>query len=195
MEKTITDYTKLFEKQLRDSPDSLLMRVKTITRTIDEEIINLEFRFISRQDLETLHEYYEHVPEIWDGARTVPTFTLKIQTQANYTEVRPWGNFENIADREDCKVKIITIKPGQSPSYQYHHRREEHWIVVSGTGLLRGKFGKRRLLPGEYAHIDVGDPHGIENDGPEDLIFIEVQLGDYFGEDDIVRLDDKYGRL
>ena len=92
-------------------------------------------------------------------------------------EHRPWGTYTVLLDATDCKVKSITIKPGESPSYQYHFKRREHWIIVQGSGTLI-----------------LNDVHRDVNTGIGDLKFIEVQTGEYFGEDDIVRLEDKYGR-
>tara|TARA_R100000008_G_scaffold66975_1_gene44033 strand:+ start:3546 stop:3887 length:342 start_codon:yes stop_codon:yes gene_type:complete len=107
---------------------------------------------------------------------------------------RPWGIYEVLLDDENCKVKKITVKPGQSPSYQFHHKRAEDWIIVSGAGevFLDGK--PLTVSGGDRVHVPVMSKHTIKNCGSEDLVFIEVQTGSYFGEDDIVRLKDKYGR-
>lgn len=113
----------------------------------------------------------------------------------NYKETRPWGAFENIADRDDCKVKIITIKPGQQPSYQYHNFRSEIWVVISGTGILTLNELDREVEPGSIVRIPMGGKHTIKNNSETDLIFVEVQLGTYFGEDDIIRITDLYGRV
>jgi len=113
----------------------------------------------------------------------------------NYTEQRPWGSFENLIDNTDCKVKQIIIKPGQAPSYQYHFKREEHWIIIKGNGSLKINDVVTYIKKGDYIHIPFESKHQIKNTGEEDLVFVEIQLGDYFGEDDIVRLEDNYGRL
>ena len=112
----------------------------------------------------------------------------------NYQEVRPWGTFENLLDAEYCKVKRLIVKPGQRPSYQYHHKRAEHWVVVSGHALVTLDDQDIRLNSGEHIYIPVEAKHRIQNIGEDDLIFIEVQCGSYFGEDDIVRLSDDYSR-
>lgn len=112
----------------------------------------------------------------------------------NYKEERPWGTFENILDSEDCKVKQIIIKPQQAPSYQYHHKREEVWIIVSGKGLLILDDEESEVSEGSVIRVPVGVKHRIRNISDDDLVFIEVQLGDYFGEDDIVRVQDDYNR-
>jgi mannose-6-phosphate isomerase-like protein (cupin superfamily) len=113
----------------------------------------------------------------------------------NYKEQRPWGEFENLLDNELCKVKIITIKPEQSPSYQYHFKRSEVWTLIQGSGELKLNDNIIPISKGYTYHIEKEAKHQIKNTGTEDLIFIEIQLGEYFGEDDIVRLEDNYGRL
>ena len=111
-----------------------------------------------------------------------------------YTEQRPWGKFENLLDEDYCKVKRITIKPGQRPSYQYHYKRTEHWVIVQGTAKVTLDDEDLEFKAGENIYVPVGVKHRIQNIGNDDLIFIEVQCGTYFGEDDIVRVSDDYGR-
>jgi mannose-6-phosphate isomerase-like protein (cupin superfamily) len=113
----------------------------------------------------------------------------------NYKEERPWGTFENLLDTDYCKVKQIIIKPNQAPSYQYHFKRSEVWVVVQGKGELKLNGATTQVTTGQIIHVPLKAKHQIRNNSDEDLIFIEVQLGDYFGEDDIVRLEDNYGRV
>ena len=114
----------------------------------------------------------------------------------NYIEHRPWGKFENLLDTDYCKVKRITVSPLQRLSYQYHHKREEVWTIVSGTGVVTIDGIRTQLSKGSVVQIPIGAKHRIENTNQEqDLIFIEVQSGTYFGEDDIVRLEDDYKRI
>ena len=113
---------------------------------------------------------------------------------SNYKETRPWGTFENLVDKEYCKVKEIIIKPGQAPSYQYHHKRNETWIIVQGSGKLTLDYVDTNVTAGDTIQVPIGTKHRIRNVVDEDLIFIEVQWGEYFGEDDIVRLSDDYNR-
>jgi mannose-6-phosphate isomerase-like protein (cupin superfamily) len=112
----------------------------------------------------------------------------------HYKETRPWGTFENLLDTDYCKVKEIVIKPGQAPSYQYHFKRSEVWVVVKGIGELKLDDELIPVNTGQVIQIPLKAKHQIKNNGEEDLVFIEVQQGSYFGEDDIVRLEDKYGR-
>ena len=107
---------------------------------------------------------------------------------------RPWGSYQVLDDREDWKVKRITVDPGQRLSYQRHARRAEHWVVVAGAARVTLDDTVHDLRAGESIHIPLGGAHRIENPGDDPLVFVEVQTGDYFGEDDIVRLDDDYGR-
>jgi mannose-1-phosphate guanylyltransferase / mannose-6-phosphate isomerase len=107
---------------------------------------------------------------------------------------RPWGTYETVEEGDRFKVKHIVVRPGASLSLQLHHRRAEHWVVVKGQGEVT--CGDRVDLLGvdESAYIPCGAPHRLRNPGVEPLEIIEVQSGDYLGEDDIVRLDDQYGR-
>jgi|15BtaG_2_1085339.scaffolds.fasta_scaffold04008_6 mannose-6-phosphate isomerase len=112
----------------------------------------------------------------------------------NYTEDRPWGKFENLLEAEYCKVKRITVNPGQRLSYQYHYKRSEVWTVVQGTPVVTLDDKKINLTSGQVIEIPVGSKHRIENNTEHPVVFIEVQHGSYFGEDDIVRLEDDYNR-
>jgi mannose-6-phosphate isomerase len=120
-----------------------------------------------------------------------------------YEETRPWGKFEVLLDAPDCKVKRITINPGQSPSYQYHFKRDEIWTIVSGNGTLKwdivGSSSEPLMIslyPQKSTTIQRLCLHQVKNTSKtEPLVFIETQLGEYFGEDDIVRVEDNYGRV
>ncbi len=107
---------------------------------------------------------------------------------------RPWGNFTVLDEADTFKVKRIEVLPGKRLSYQIHAQRAEHWYIVAGiaTVTLDGK--DLHLQAGEAVDIPQGTAHRIENPGAEKMIFVEVQRGTYFGEDDIVRLQDDYGR-
>ena len=106
----------------------------------------------------------------------------------------PWGTWEVLCDTSYCKVKRITVKPGQRLSYQKHFKREELWTVVKGvaTVVLNGKTSE--LVPGETVFIPQEALHRVGNQGEEDVVLIEIQRGSYFGEDDIVRIEDDYSR-
>jgi mannose-6-phosphate isomerase-like protein (cupin superfamily) len=117
-----------------------------------------------------------------------------ISQQKQLEDHRPWGFYEILADSLDHKVKRITVYPKQRLSYQRHKRRSEHWFVISGKAVVT-KDGQLHELPsGESIDLPVGTWHRIQNPGSENIVFIEVQTGDYFGEDDIERSEDDYGR-
>ena len=107
---------------------------------------------------------------------------------------RPWGEYEVLADEADHKVKRITVLPGARLSLQRHQRRSEHWYVINGSGVATVGQHTVTLGTGDAVDIGRGTVHRIENPGSQALVFIEVQRGDYFGEDDIERLQDDYGR-
>ena len=114
-------------------------------------------------------------------------------------ESRPWGHYEVLLDAKDCKVKRITVLPEQRLSLQYHYKRDELWQIISGKAKLTIgtevlKYEEFELLPQDDFFIFREQHHRIENIGEENLVFIEIQTGDYFGEDDIIRLQDDYGR-
>lgn len=107
---------------------------------------------------------------------------------------RPWGTYTVLEEAPTFKVKRIEVLPGKRLSYQKHAQRAEHWVVVQGTAKVTLD-GKEIIIGlGEAIDIPIGAAHRVENPGAEDLIFIEVQRGNYLGEDDIVRLQDDYGR-
>lgn len=108
---------------------------------------------------------------------------------------RPWGSFTILEDAADCKVKRLVVKPGQVLSLQLHHRRAEHWTVVQGTAKVRRGDEEFLLEANQSTYIPVETLHRLENPGDQDVHLIEVQTGDYFGEDDIERLEDVYGRV
>lgn len=108
--------------------------------------------------------------------------------------VRPWGHYDILFESDDCKVKRIKVYPGGKLSYQYHFKRNEVWCVVEGTGIFTLDGVNTICVPGDTLVIPTMAKHMIENTGTEPLVFIEVQRGSYFGEDDIVRISDAYGR-
>lgn len=107
---------------------------------------------------------------------------------------RPWGNYTVLEEAPTFKVKRIDVLPGKRLSYQKHAQRAEHWYVVAGTAKVTLDGQDITVSHGEAIDIPIGAAHRVENPGTEDLIFIEVQRGSYLGEDDIVRLEDDFGR-
>ena len=107
---------------------------------------------------------------------------------------RPWGKYFVLADEPNYKLKRIVVDPGQKLSYQYHHHRQEFWTIVEGEAIVILDEVEHPLKYGESIHIPLGAKHRIMNLTEKPVVFIEVQTGSYFGEDDIVRLDDEYDR-
>ena len=110
-------------------------------------------------------------------------------------ESRPWGSFTVVDEGPNHKVKRIVVAAGKRLSYQRHAHRSEHWFVVQGHGIVTRNGLETRLDPGVAVDIPEGTAHRAHNTGTDDLVFVEVQRGDYLGEDDIVRLEDDFGRM
>ena len=102
--------------------------------------------------------------------------------------------FENLLDSAACKVKRLTVDPGHHLSLQYHHKRSEHWVVVAGTATVQLGDDRHTLEAGHSIDIPLGAHHALGNDTDDPVVIIEVQMGSYFGEDDIVRVSDPYER-
>ena len=109
-------------------------------------------------------------------------------------EQRPWGQYEILCEEADYKTKRITVNPGAQISYQSHAQREERWTIVRGSGEVILNDQAIPVAAGTHVHIPLGAKHRIRNTGIHAIEFIEVQLGTYLGEDDIVRYTDDYGR-
>ncbi|MBI4213528.1 MAG: phosphomannose isomerase type II C-terminal cupin domain [Chloroflexi bacterium] len=108
---------------------------------------------------------------------------------------RPWGRYLSVDNGDGYQVKRIEVLPGQRLSYQTHRHRAEHWFLVQGHGVVTLEGVEVPLAPGESIDVPLGAAHRMTNSGAGLLVFIEVQRGDYLGEDDIVRLSDDYGRV
>ena len=108
--------------------------------------------------------------------------------------VRPWGRYEILQESQLHKVKCIYVEPGKRLSYQRHHKRREHWLIISGTAdvVLDGQSFTK--FAGQTVDVEIGQLHRIGNSGDEELVFIEIQTGSYFGEDDIERVEDDFSR-
>ena len=107
---------------------------------------------------------------------------------------RPWGYYVVLSDLDDHKVKRIVVYPGKRLSLQSHKRRSEHWMVVSGKGVVTLDSREVELSPGASVDIPVGTRHRMTNRSDAPVVFVEIQTGDYFGEDDIERYEDDFGR-
>jgi len=148
-------------------------RIGTIDRRLCRD--EVEERFTCRR---MAHEYVDVYHKILDD-------------RENY---RPWGHYENLFERDDHKIKELIVNPGERLSLQKHWRRAEHWTVVSGEALVTVGEKETLLKPGQSVDVPRGAVHRIMNPGDIPLLLVEVQMGDYFGEDDIIRLEDDYDR-
>lgn len=136
-----------------------------------------------REQAQDVKQVVEHLTDLDHESATYHT-----------TVYRPWGSFTVLEDADDCKVKRLVVKPGQVLSLQSHQRRSEHWTVVQGTAKVRLGDDEFLLEQNQSTYIPVNTLHRLENPGNDDVHLIEVQTGDYFGEDDIERFEDIYGR-
>jgi len=118
----------------------------------------------------------------------------KKSKKSEFKSVRPWGRYFILEEKPGWKVKRIQVKPGQRLSCQRHFRRREHWVIVAGEAVVTLGNREIALKPGQSVDIPVKVWHRIKNPGQELLAFIEIQQGGYFGEDDIERSEDDYGR-
>lgn len=107
---------------------------------------------------------------------------------------RPWGRYQILEEGPGWKVKRIDVEPGERLSYQKHGQRAEHWMIVAGRARVTVEGEQRDLAPGDTVDIPANAAHRIENPGDEPMTFIEIQRGQYLGEDDIQRIEDDYGR-
>jgi len=135
-----------------------------------------------------------------DAAQDVKEIVARLKREGrseasiHTSDHRPWGNYKSLAHNERFRVKEIVVRPGARLSLQIHRHRSEHWVVVSGAALVT--LGDKEILvhETESIHVPVGTPHRLANPGKIPLRLIEVQTGSYLGEDDIVRIEDSYGR-
>jgi mannose-1-phosphate guanylyltransferase len=112
----------------------------------------------------------------------------------HHTTARPWGSYTVLQEGPGFKIKRIEVHPGQSLSLQMHHRRAEHWVVVSGEAVVTCGKETFSLVSNQSTFIPMATRHRLANEAKQPLVMIEVQCGDYLGEDDIVRFEDRYGR-
>jgi mannose-1-phosphate guanylyltransferase len=133
----------------------------------------------------------QSVKSIYEKLKSIGHSAHKIHT----TVQRPWGTYTILDEGDTFKAKRIVVKPGGVLSLQMHHKRSEHWTIVSGLATVTNGDQLLHLGPNQSTFIPVGNKHRLENHGSADVVLIEVQCGEYFGEDDIVRFQDIYGRV
>ena len=116
------------------------------------------------------------------------------QRTASQENIRPWGRYDIVDAGDGYQVKRITVESGKRCSYQSHKKRSEHWVLVSGIAAVTLNDARMQKSKGDILTVPVGSKHRIENIGTKPVIFIEVQMGEYFGEDDTERYHDDFGR-
>ncbi|MEW6532675.1 MAG: glycosyltransferase [Thermodesulfobacteriota bacterium] len=150
-------------------------RLDTLSRAECRRVA--EERFSADRMVRDYHEVYTRIVE-----------------QTRREESRPWGYYEVLSDKPDHKVKRIVVHPDSKISLQLHRKRSERWTIISGSPIVTRDAQEIRLNPGDTIEIPLGAKHRVANPGTDPVVFIEVQTGDYFGEDDIERFEDDYGR-
>ena len=175
-----------------DEAVSAIARIKELDRA--RARLHVERNFSQDRMVEEYLRVYKEVLRMEETKREGSARSSTAATSPLYDE-RPWGSFTVLDEGRGYKVKRIEVLPHKRLSYQRHAHRSEHWMMVQGTGKVTLD-GREIIVPtGETIDIPQGAAHRIENPGDEKLIFIEIQRGDYLGEDDIVRLEDDFGRV
>jgi len=168
-------------------------RTGFLVSSIEEAVLKLDrIRKLDRADCR------KWVEERFSADRMVEDYLRvyeKILSERKREDHRPWGYYHVLADEPNHKVKRIIVYPGQRLSLQRHRHRAEHWYIVEGQAVVTRNKEKIHLGSGQAVDIPQGTWHRIMNPGNENMAFIEVQTGDYFGEDDIERVEDDYGRV
>ena len=195
-------WERVWESSLRDSNNNTLQG-KTFVKNVKNSYIRSESRLIVGLNLENIFvietndailvsnkSCSENVKEIVDELHK-NNFRESFDNKKVY---RPWGFYISIAEGPNWQVKKINLNPFSSISLQLHHRRSEHWVIVNGTALVEINSEQKTLHSNESIFVPKGIKHRVSNASKEPLTLIEVQSGDYLGEDDILRFEDNYGR-
>jgi len=199
----VGSWSALWDISKKDSNDNST-RGDVLMHNATNNYINAEQRLVAAVGVDNLvivetkdailvadKSQVQHVKKIVEQLKADNRTEHKIHREV----YRPWGKYDSIDNGERYQVKRITVKPGEKLSIQMHHHRAEHWIVVSGTAKVTNGDKTFLVTENESTHIPVGVVHALENPGKLPLEMIEVQSGSYLGEDDIVRFEDRYGRI
>lgn len=155
--------------------------------------IGVENLIIVDSDNATLISKKGKTEQVKEVVKKLSQLNLKMGTEHTF-ETRPWGKFENLLDTNNVKVKRLSIRPFKRLSLQYHTKRQEHWFVVSGMASIHLDGKSIELKEGDSIDVPKLSKHYIGNNTSDELVIIEIQTGEYFGEDDIIRIDDPYSR-
>jgi len=195
-------WSSLWEVQERDAEGNV-MRGDVVVHDVHNSYLHATSRLIAAVGIQD-HVIVETADAVLvaskDRVQEVKSIVEELKRQSREEPMthrrvyRPWGSYETIDEGTRFKVKRITVKPGAALSLQMHHKRAEHWIVVTGSAQVTVDDRKILLEANQSTYIPLGAHHRLVNPGETPLELIEVQSGDYLGEDDIVRLEDLYGR-
>jgi len=171
-----------------DSTNSLVMAESALVATIGvRDLVVVQTKdAVLVADRDKAQDVKAIVARLRESGRT--------EHQVHRQVYRPWGHYDSVDSGARYQVKRITVQPGAKLSVQLHHHRAEHWVVVSGTARVTLQDQEHLLSENQSIYVPVGAVHALENPGKIPLDLIEIQVGSYLGEDDIVRLDDRYGR-
>jgi mannose-1-phosphate guanylyltransferase/mannose-6-phosphate isomerase len=195
-------WAAFYEESERDAAGNVLVG-DVIARDTEDSYVHSEHRLVATLGvsgiavIETADAVLVMNREESQGVRELLSAIKaagRTESDTHRTVFRPWGSYEVLASAERFQVKRIVVNPGASLSSQYHHHRAEHWVVVKGTARVTNGETILLLREDQSTYIPLGAIHRLENPGIVPLEIIEVQSGSYLGEDDIVRLDDSYGR-
>lgn len=198
----VGSWSALWDIQTKDQENNILIG-DVITHNSHNNYAHSENRLITLVGVENLvvvetkdailvanKDHTQDIKHIVQNIKNNDRYEHDIHREA----YRPWGHYDSLAKDAGYQVKHIVVNPGQKLSLQMHHHRSEHWIVVNGTAKIHKADKSFLLAKNESVYIPLGETHSLENPGKIPLEIIEVQSGDYLGEDDIVRFDDIYGR-
>ena len=198
----VGNWQALWENEKKDERGNVI-KGKVITENVKNCYLRSESRVIACSDLEDLI-IVENIDSVLitkkTSANQVKNIVKKLDEKGyiegkNHRKIyRPWGNYTSIAEDKKWQVKMIVVKPESSLSLQMHHHRAEHWIIVNGTALVQLDEKIELFAENQSVYIPLGSKHRLTNPDKVNLILIEVQSGNYLGEDDIIRFEDNYGR-
>jgi len=195
-------WESIYQKQEKDE-DSNVTRGDVFTQDTKNSLLWTQSGVLATAGLDNVVVVQtEDATLICDRSKTEEIKSLVARVKAHNAELtdihvtahRPWGTYTVLEESTNFKIKRIVVKPGNRLSLQMHHHRSEHWVVVSGMARVTNGDKEFFVRPNESTFIPAGYKHRLQNPGELDLVMIEVQSGDYVGEDDIVRFDDQYGR-
>ncbi|MEW9799412.1 mannose-1-phosphate guanylyltransferase/mannose-6-phosphate isomerase [Alteromonas sp. CYL-A6] len=198
----VGSWSSLWEAGTKDADGNVMLGDATQYR-VKNSYINAQSRLVSvigLDDVVVVETKDAVLVANKEAAEEIKQVVNNLQTESRpelefHREVyRPWGSYDVLDSGARFLVKRVLVRPGESLSLQYHHHRAEHWVVVSGTARVTLDGQTRTMNENESVYIPIGTVHALENPGEVPLELIEVQSGSYLGEDDIVRLSDKYGR-